>query len=66
MTTPTFEVNLDGEVVCPHRNLSCCPACFAATPGLIDVFGVVYRYDPAEWAGATFAPETVLSPGTTR
>ena len=32
----------DGSVVCRHRDVSCCDACRALHPWLIDVAGVVY------------------------
>lgn len=29
-----------GELVCPHRDLSVCPACAAANPEALDCYGV--------------------------
>jgi hypothetical protein len=55
--------NITGEVICAHRNQSCCPACFARTPNLIDVYGVVYHYHHGDWEGVTMDGLT-LSPGT--
>ncbi len=31
-----------GEAYCRHRDISCCKACFAANPGLIDSWDRVY------------------------
>jgi hypothetical protein len=50
-TVVTFRTNADGSLVCPHRDLSVCPACLAQFPDLMDVFGAVYLVtDPAERA----------------
>lgn len=62
-TRPARLRRLDDGYACAHRNRSMCPECFQRTPGLVDVFGVVYRYDPADWAGADLSG-LVFSPGT--
>lgn len=44
-----YRFNADGSVVCPHRDLSCCPQCLASDPDLMDVIGAVYIVtDPGE------------------
>jgi hypothetical protein len=59
--------NITGEIVCRHRNQSCCSECFSRTPGLIDVAGCVYRFYPADWVGTDLSdPMLKVSPGSTR
>lgn len=39
----------DGSYICPHRDISCCPKCFAEHEELVDVGGVTFWIsDPAE------------------
>lgn len=64
-----FREGHDTSLACAHRDLSCCPECFAATPGLVNVFGNVYRYVPDQWPDAeredlTLSPDTVREPSS--
>lgn len=40
----TWRTNADGSLVCPHRDLSVCPAC-SSLPGVTEVAGAHF-YDP--------------------
>lgn len=67
--TVHLQENVDESLVCAHRDLSVCPDCFDATPGLIEVYGQVYRFDPEVWKAPTDSIDGVdvrLSPGTAR
>jgi hypothetical protein len=45
-----FRTNADGTAVCPHRDLSVCPAC-ASDPAVVEVVGAHYYIpDAAERA----------------
>lgn len=51
MSMNSFRTNADGSLVCPHRDLSCCPACAAADERIVDVVGAHFLVpDPAERA----------------
>ena len=56
-------INEDQEVACVHRDLSVCKDCWAKTPGLIDVYDVVYLDDPRDRPEVDGA-NVRLSPGT--
>jgi hypothetical protein len=46
---PSYREGASGEAICPHRDLSVCPACAAADPRLVDVVGAYYFVpDPDE------------------
>lgn len=45
-----FRRGHDDTIACPHRDLSCCPACVAAQPMLFEVYGVHYWMSEAERA----------------
>lgn len=34
-----FETGDEGDLICRHRDLSCCDACAAAHPEIIEVYG---------------------------
>lgn len=66
-----FHEQADGSLVCPHRDLSTCEECFAATPNLVDVYSKVYRWEPSAWSvrdafdiAAGRTPYARLSPGS--
>lgn len=40
-----FHVDPNGEVWCQHRDISCCPTCFARDRRFVEVGGVVYLID---------------------
>ena len=52
-----YRHNADGSVVCQHRDISCCPACLAADPNLMNVVGAVFEVTPEERAEL----ETILN-----
>lgn len=64
--TPSM-YDTDGRVTCAHRDLSVCKACFQATPGLVEVYGAHYAFDP-EYDAAMLADcdatQVFVSPGT--
>lgn len=64
-------INEAGEIACRHRSLSVCAECFAATPGLVNVYETVYRWSAEGWSAAEVAQisagqmeNVTLSPGT--
>ena len=34
-----FREDASGAITCPHRDMTCCPACAAAHPQILDVLG---------------------------
>jgi hypothetical protein len=51
----TWRTNADESLVCPHRDLSVCPAC-AAHPEVVEVYGVHYHVtDDADRAALALA-----------
>lgn len=57
-------INEDGEVACKHRDLSVCDKCFAATPGLVSVYAVVYLVDIEDMDWIAEDKNVFTSPGT--
>lgn len=45
-----FITQIDGSIVCPHRNCSCCSICVALHKELVEVRGLYYIWvnDPIE------------------
>lgn len=41
MRTRDWRFNADDSLVCPHRDLSCCPDC-ALDPDVVEVYGIHY------------------------
>lgn len=50
-----YRTNADGSAVCAHRDLSCCPACVASDPLLVEVAGVHYHVHNVEERAALLA-----------
>lgn len=44
-TADDFLTGSEGDLVCRHRDLSCCAACAAAHPEIVDVYGKHFWID---------------------
>lgn len=44
-----FRIGHQGDLACPHRDITCCESCIANNPEIVDVLGAAYWIsDPVE------------------